>query len=473
VGQACFVANNSGGPAFQTNTVRGVRPDGTNDVMTEETRTVLLPPTTQSFTYDDDGNLLTDGVWSYTWDAENRLIQMTNLTTVAAGARKKLEFAYDYRNRRTWKIISTWNGSNYVSQSTNKFIYDNWNLIAEVDHTNGAVRTLLWGSDLSGSMHGAGGVGGLVALAVTTNGTHFPAFDGNGNVATLFSASTAIRTAAYEFGAFGEVLRAEGSGASSNPVRFSSRYQDSETDLLYYGFRYYFADTGRWLSRDPIGALGGINPYCIVENSPNTFIDILGLCKKGDCQVRYIGSQSRRLAYFSLETFTGGSVGTPPQEILELIRDSTFEEWFSRLPREVFHVVADRVKTILTIDKSALLHWNFKYKATGLYDLRKCECKERNPWTLGFCCSKWGWSDTIKASIKLDADFPAEGQEFTPDPNNIKQVLVRSFLESAREGHSQFITSDNEWKDAFLEEFKKQMFKLHGCKTVEFVDESK
>src|SRR6058998_1367789 len=105
--------------------------------MTEETRTVLLPPATQSFTYDDDGNLLTDGVRSYTWDAENRLTQITNLTTVPTSARTKLALTYDHYSRRVEKIISVWSGSSYSAQSTNRFVYDGWNLVAILDATNG------------------------------------------------------------------------------------------------------------------------------------------------------------------------------------------------------------------------------------------------------------------------------------------------------------------------------------------------
>jgi RHS repeat-associated protein len=39
--------------------------------------------------------------------------------------------------------------------------------------------------------------------------------------------------------------------AQANPFRFSTKYQDDETDLLYYGYRYYSASAGSWLSRDP------------------------------------------------------------------------------------------------------------------------------------------------------------------------------------------------------------------------------
>jgi len=40
------------------------------------THGVILPPAVQAFVYDNDGNILTDGVWTYEWDAENRLWAM-------------------------------------------------------------------------------------------------------------------------------------------------------------------------------------------------------------------------------------------------------------------------------------------------------------------------------------------------------------------------------------------------------------
>jgi len=40
--------------------------------------------------------------------------------------------------------------------------------------------------------------------------------------------------------------------ATANPFRFSTKYQDDETGLLYYGYRYCDPNTGRWNSRDPI-----------------------------------------------------------------------------------------------------------------------------------------------------------------------------------------------------------------------------
>ena len=117
-------------------------------------------------------------------------------------------------------------------------------------------KSFLWGLDLSGSMQGAGGVGGL--LAVKTNGVaHFCAYDGNGNVAALVNAVTGENAAQYEYGPFGEVIRESGVMAKVNPFRFSTKYQDSESDLLYYGYRFYNPSAGRWLSRDPIEEVRG------------------------------------------------------------------------------------------------------------------------------------------------------------------------------------------------------------------------
>ena len=69
-------------------------------------------------------------------------------------------------------------------------------------------------------------------------------------------------------GPFGEVVRATGPMAKANPFRFSTKYQDDETDLLYYGYRYYSASMGRWNSRDPLAEVGGRNIYCFVANAP-------------------------------------------------------------------------------------------------------------------------------------------------------------------------------------------------------------
>src|SRR5262245_19315392 len=84
------------------------------------------------------------------------------------------------------KMVSNWVAGAWSLGSNVRFVYDKWNLLAELDATNNAViNSYMWGLDLIGTEHGAGGVGGLLAVNSTGNGTHFYCFDGNGNVTTL------------------------------------------------------------------------------------------------------------------------------------------------------------------------------------------------------------------------------------------------------------------------------------------------
>jgi RHS repeat-associated protein len=90
-------------------------------------------------------------------------------------------------------------------------------------------------------------------------------------------------------GPFGEVIRATGPMAKANPLRFSTKYQDDETDLLYYGYRYYNASSGRWLSRDPSQEEGGVSLYAFATNDGIDSSDFVGLWsieRKGDSRAR-------------------------------------------------------------------------------------------------------------------------------------------------------------------------------------------
>jgi len=80
---------------------------------------------------------------------------------------------------------------------------------------------------------------------------------------------------------FGEVIRATGQMAKTNPFRFSTKCQDNETDLLYYGYRYLDTSVGRWISRDRIEEKGGLNIQTFLQNSALLDTDRLGLCGGG------------------------------------------------------------------------------------------------------------------------------------------------------------------------------------------------
>jgi RHS repeat-associated protein len=246
-----------------------------------------FPAYTQSNTYDADGNLTSDGIWTYEWDPENRLaaMSMTNITNVANSNRLRLEFAYDGQNRRITKLIKTWNGSTFAPQSTNRFVYDGWNELVALNPQSSALQAFLWGEDLSGSIHGAEGIGGMIASLDTSNGqisnSHFVCFDGNGNVTGLVNASNANVDAKYEYTPFGLILRSTANQIPNNVNGFSTKCTDMESGLSYYGNRYYCPGLGRFLSQDRIGQDGGVNLYGFVYNSPIASFDTLGDAPRG------------------------------------------------------------------------------------------------------------------------------------------------------------------------------------------------
>ena len=273
--------DNTGAARWLSLTNLAVLNNGSNpDLIATNLGNRFVARTPELFSYDADGNLTNDGRFSYVWDAENRLTSLTSQADAPAASQVKLEFAYDYGSRRVQKLVSTHNGTAWVPVSTNKFVYDGWNLIAILNPQSSILQSFTWGLDLSGSLHGAGGVGGLLSLTVaagTNAGTYFYGHDGNGNVAALINSADGTATARYEYDPFGQVLRATGPLAQANPFRFSTKYQDDETALTYYGYRYYVPSMGNWLSRDPLGETGGKNLLSFVRNHPVSGVDSLGL----------------------------------------------------------------------------------------------------------------------------------------------------------------------------------------------------
>ena len=268
---------------------------GDNDgqeVETHEQRAGLVPKTPEVIEYDADGNLTKDGQWCYQWDAENRLVRMYRYmpqgwTTWPAFKVWELTFHYDWQGRRVLKRVNP--GGREENQRSVQFAYDGWNVVAERETVSAeegwstattTLRRYVWGADLSGTLQGAGGVGGLLAETFTDDyGEHtlLPAYDGNGNIVAMLDGAGGAVRAEYSYGPFGEPLRATGAMAKANPFRFSTKYCDEETGLCYYGYRYYQPTTGRWLSRDPIAEDGGTHLYGFVENRPTEENDVLGL----------------------------------------------------------------------------------------------------------------------------------------------------------------------------------------------------
>ena len=212
---------------------------------------------TNTPTYDADGNLTNDGNFAYAWNGENRLVAAEPL--VPSNGTRRVEYAYDYQGRRAWKKAYAWNGSdwNTTADEVRKNIYDDFNLIAEIIETPSAtnIQYYVWSLDLSGTLQGAGGVGGLLSMtrqtASSTN-TFFYMSDANGNISDLVNAS-GTSVASYQYSPYGQIISSTGVEATNNTMTFSTKPWDADIRKYGYIYRDYEPDSGRWTSQDPLG----------------------------------------------------------------------------------------------------------------------------------------------------------------------------------------------------------------------------
>jgi len=197
----------------------------------------------------------------------------------------KSEFLYDGMGRRVQRTdYSSWKGRAYRTANVTKYVWDGWLLLAEQTLSNdgGSTNSYVWGQDISGSLQGAGGVGGLLAVVSYTNSlqptVYYPVYDGNGNITDYVDANGTV-VAHREYDPFGRTVVSTGPMKDAFSFWFSTKYHEPFWNLYYYGYRYYSPELGRWLSRDPVGEIGGLNLYAFVRNDPIDNVDPYGLFK--------------------------------------------------------------------------------------------------------------------------------------------------------------------------------------------------
>jgi RHS repeat-associated protein len=165
-------------------------------------------------------------------------------------------FEYDAFNRRA---------SQQNENGTTRYVYDGQNLVLELNEQNQPVSYFSYGAN------------GLIGKEdLSANKTIYYLYDGLGNVVnTTDEAGRILQT--YEYEAFGRVRNI--SFDPHNDFRSLGAYgllQDDATDFRYNRARYYDAEIGRFISRDPIGIAGGINLYGYARNCVTVYIDEQG-----------------------------------------------------------------------------------------------------------------------------------------------------------------------------------------------------
>ena len=258
---------------------------------------------------DGNGNLTAAyGYLAYSYDDENELIQVTDGVYHSFQA----QFVYDGLRRLRRRLEYTWNSGYQAWQlaSETRYLYDGRRVLQERDENNNPLVSYTRGNDLSGSLEGAGGIGGLLARSSGYSGgswgTHYEYHsDAGGNITALVDASQSL-VAVYAYDPFGNLGYHSGTQWSANSYRFSSKEWMANSGLYYYGYRLYDPNLQRWVNRDPIASktlrgiqsyfLGraisnpprppeawlGPNLYRFVHNAPSNRRDALGLFEGED-----------------------------------------------------------------------------------------------------------------------------------------------------------------------------------------------
>jgi RHS repeat-associated protein len=225
------------------------------------------------------GNVTADGYQTYGYDAEGRLYTVGNQAC----------FVYDGDGDRvaTTNCNFVWTSPGQMTGILAEYLYDfNHRLMTQIDPTSGkAVRANIY----AGSNY-------LAEDAADANLTNSPTAtqlritDQVGSLRGLVDLSGNIPQECAAF-PFGDMMTCKSGGTSATgPGLFTGKDRDSQSDLDYFGARYYNSTMGRFMSPDPSGLVYAdptnpqtLNLYGYVAGNPLSHIDPSGLALQYIC----------------------------------------------------------------------------------------------------------------------------------------------------------------------------------------------
>jgi RHS repeat-associated protein len=191
------------------------------------------------------------------------------LSTVDVAGGTNVSYDYNVLGQRVARIEIMAGVTN-----TEYYIHDGVNIVADLDEDKELLRSYTY----------APGYDNIISM--TTHGdsetnTYFYIRNHNNSVMALID-ETGNTVESYTYTAYGEVTVFDSNGneldesALGNRYTFQGREIDWSTGLYNFRARWYDAETGRWLSKDPIGINGGLNQYVFCGNNPVMFGDPSG-----------------------------------------------------------------------------------------------------------------------------------------------------------------------------------------------------
>ncbi len=242
--------------------------------------------TPQPFNYDHgnntderkgNGNLANDGTRSYVYDALNRLIQVTRASDSAVIA----AYTYDALNRRIRKVVTNGGITNSSAlNGTTDYLLDGARVIEERDDSNNPVKQYVWGiyiDELIQLRMVSGSINYYLLSDLLYRTTALT--DSSGNIAEAYDTDAYGNTLSFSAAGTGGNWFADNAPLTDNPIChyiFTGREYDTESLIHYYNTRHYESDFGRFLSKDSIGYIAGMNLYQYTTSNPVIKLDPSG-----------------------------------------------------------------------------------------------------------------------------------------------------------------------------------------------------
>ena len=232
--------------------------------------------------YDNNGNLLSENTALYSPSGAEDTIAISDTTDM-----KFSLYEYNLKNQ----LVSFSNNTSEVSYSYGA------NGLRKSKTVGGVNTAFVWnGQNLACETKGADKtyyIYDMTGIILSETGANSKSYlkDSHGNVTSIYNGSQLENT--YQYSAFGNEIT--GNAFEQNPFGYCGEYTDNETGLVYLRNRYYSADTGRFLTEDPIRS--GLNWYVYCENNPVMFIDRAGLSAESNIKSAYNAWQGGYITY--------------------------------------------------------------------------------------------------------------------------------------------------------------------------------